>query len=210
MNVCLHVGCSGSGKTYALQRAVWRDVQRDTMRVIVLDRMHEWVRVPQGVTAARHATVEGALLDVTHSVLVVSASREDIRDTAQRAADWALRGKDLRGVIIPEAYRAAPSQGRLAPEIEEIACAGRHHAARLYLDVQRPTMLHPTLREQSEIWRAFAAYSQDDLSLYRAIGGSDLADGVRECGARLTAGQPGWHIELDAARRPPFSLRRAK
>lgn len=197
----LAIGVSGAGKTHGIKGEVYAAARLHP--VIVIDRMHEWSRGDgwaRDVGTAAKMIKDGARLVIVRPPDAVAA--------AEQACAWARDYPGLAGVAIPEAHRVAPNASKLAIPVEDVACAWRHHKVALWLDTQRIALLSRTLTEQAREIRLYAIVGDLDTRVVAELGGRDLALLVRECAARLAAGQPGWHVRLGLVRVPPYEMRR--
>lgn len=170
---------------------------------MVIDRMAEWDR---GDAGARSVEQAAKLIDGGARLVIVRTS--DAVRSAVEACGWARDHRELAGVAIPEAHRVAPNSGRLPTEIEDAACAWRHHRVSLWLDTQRIALLSRTLTEQARLIRIYAVVGELDLRTIAELGGRELGEAVRMCAARLHRGEPGWHVALGLVRTPPYALER--
>jgi hypothetical protein len=195
----LAVGVSGAGKTYSIRADVYRAARE--CPVMVIDRMKEWTRGDAGVRSVAdgaRAVADGARLVIVRPQDVVQATEEACR--------WARDYSGLAGVAVPEAHRALPNGGRLAPAVEDCVTAWRHHRVALWLDTQRLSLLNRTVTEQARELRLFAIVGDLDLRAVSELGGRELVAAVRACAQRLADGEPGWHVQLGLVRVPPYRV----
>jgi hypothetical protein len=195
------IGVSGAGKTHGIRREVYSAAAH--YPVIVLDRMHEWDRGDAGCT-----TVADAAKVIQAGARLVIVRPADVVSAAEAACLWARDYPGQAGVAIPEAHRPLPNGARLSPGAEDVACAWRHYKVSLWLDTQRFALLNRTITEQAREIKLYAVAGELDTRLVAELGGRELALLVRESAARLSKGEPGWHVALGLVRVPPYRLSR--
>lgn len=214
------VGVSGSGKTFGIRRDIASAV-RAGMPVVAIDRMKEWDEVPAdlvsmtaGATNALPREAMARTLAAGRRLLVLryDPSRPGaLTDPIAAAIDacaWAREHRGAAGVALPEAHRVAPVMPvKLPPDIEEIATCWRHHQVALWADTQRLANLNKTVLENARDVRLYAMVGPRDLAAAEELA-SGMAPLVREAGARLARGEPGWHVRLGWSRLPPYELAR--
>lgn len=195
----LHIGTSGAGKTYGLRTEVYA-AARDGMRVIVIDRMHEWTHADAFVGTTKEAI---AAIASGARLVVVARPGLDPAVEVEAACQWACAGPETRGVAFAEAHAVAPSMGRLTPHLMDVATAWRHYTVALWIDTQRVATLSRTITEQARTVRIFAVIGDRDRAAMAELAGTTILAAIDECVAHLAAGRAGYHIELGLVRVPP-------
>lgn len=210
--VQVHVGVSGSGKTYRAQRLAERAAQLGA-KVLVIDIHREFTkegRLPMAVVS-EPAHCDKAVA-AGHRFLVAQPA-EFLGLAHARLIEWGLRSRDTL-FVITEAHRYWPSHARPGVALDapsaELLTAYRHFGCGLIADTQRAAALSKTATEQASILRVFATVGRRDLDVLDDYA-RGLAQAATDAAGRLARGEAGWHVCVDTrTRMGPFTLTRGE
>lgn len=212
----LHVGVSGSGKTYGMKTDVFNTAR--FMPVLAIDRMAEWGTVPRALVHKGFVTI-GEACDWLRegekrrrNGLAIVRDTGDVAQAFDLACRWAVMGDGPRGVACSEIHRACPNHVPLLSNVEAVATQWRHKQVALFIDTPRLSLLSPTLREQSTSGlKIFSVFGPRDLAVIAETWGAQVEAAVRECSRRFVAGGgvggngAGWYVRPNV---PPYKLER--
>lgn len=124
--------------------------------------------------------------------------RADHRELAEQLAGAAKAGPGTV-LCIPEAQKVAPEHKPLTLDIDDIVHRREHRFvnARLWVDTQQLADLKTEVLAGCTRIHLFGGADFRDGGRVRRWGGRELADAVRECGARAAAGSKGWHVAIN-------------
>ena len=204
--ISLSVGVSGSGKTYGIKQQVYRAVSNG-MRVIVIDRLHEWRAVPRAIadrTGVFDSVREAIVKKPDKGGNLTLVRSRDMELDAERVCQWAMRTGNV-GIAISEAHRVLANRAVLPRgALGDVLTSGRHRNIRLWLDTQRLALLSKTATEQAANVRVYTIVGDRDKSVLKTTWGTALLAAVEECGAKLARGEAGWHVRLGPSRLGPY------
>lgn len=189
----LHIGTSGSGKTFDLKKEVERDATE--IPIIVLDQMSEWTSAPRGIFVRGVTSVEEAIAIFkkqgarAKGIVIVRGMGARVGEAWDRACDWARRTPQHRGVACSEVHIPCPSGKDLLPNVLVAATQYRHKNITIYVDTQRLALMDTTLRDQADTdVKIFSVVGARDIDVIRGAWGRTVEENVRECARRFIAG----------------------
>lgn len=214
----LHVGMSGSGKTVELneqvreavldegERGVYVDTAGDDGAALFGELVEErdlWCYCADSIPVVRQRLAQGA-----HFVLYQPArdrelgppARGEIPDV-EHLASICL---DMRDVFlaITEVHMHVPEAAPIGRQTRTLLTQYRHYGCSILADTQRFAAVAKPLVSQASALRLFAMAGEADLKVVQDIGGRPLRAAVEEAARRMEAGEPGYHVAIDA-RHPP-------
>lgn len=182
--VTLHLGRKGSGKSYMAKR----EAERAGKLVAVWDPRREWAgpgacdppRMRRLVVRTMAAFRERQLKTRGPLAPCVVFQLEPTDRELALWCRWILRaGQHL--VVVDEAQLVAPPH-YCPPPFRELVTTCRHVSVDLLLCCQRPSTIHPDVRAQADIVRAWKMVEPRDLEWMREFCGSDFAKRLPKLG----------------------------
>lgn len=220
-------GSCGSGKSYAIQRMVARELRRPhgwsfvdlDLNGEIPSRAPALVGSPPLRVFVAHTPDEARVALNRGARFVVVQPGQDVDDSDIPAiADelarhvWEVGGTIL---VLPEAHVACPEGRGVPPHVARILHRFRHNrGARgngcgLWYDSQHFSRLSKRVEDETRLFLFHATSTPRDVERIRDLGGPELVRLVDECARRLAAGEKGWHVPVSSMNpRPPFGLNR--
>jgi hypothetical protein len=212
--VLLHVGVSGSGKTFALQEDACERIDAGR-RALIIDTAREWNASPHAIDpvyvetldAARESLRRGTrmvVLRVARPTTLGPAPKGEV-PLIERACALALDERAI-DLVVTEAHMHLAGDDAVGVQTRTLITQYRHYGCALAVDTQRFAALATRVRAQASAMRLFALVGSRDLVAVDEVGGPALVAAVQACNAKLAAGEAGWHVYIDP-KRPPLSPR---
>jgi len=206
----LHVGTSGSGKTFGLKEGIFADADRG-IPFLILECREDWTGAPARFRPAPYTDVNAAIRDLQSGATRFAVVRPvgDPIAAWDRACEWACRTPGPCGVACAEAHEVMPNK-RIHPKWTTRAITQwRHYGIEMWIDTQRFAELWTTAVSQAVYdTKIYATVGPADLKMMQSLWGYEIVRAADECAARLAAGQPGWYVKMGLVRRPPFQIHR--
>lgn len=180
--ISIHYGRKGSGKSYHAKRLA----EKVKGPLAIWDPVTDWTGRGKDGLSCRATVVRdlGAFARVTKErggariARVLIFQLED--DQFDLFVRWCLKvGKQT--VIVDEAPLVFPSNG-MPPLRKRLVTTSRHAGVDLVLCAQRPAQLHPNIRSQADIVRAWKTTERRDLDVLAELCGSQWAKTLSRLG----------------------------
>lgn len=207
----MNIGMSGSGKSRELQEQT-NDALDDGERCVAIDTTGEAAREEWWPDAQIVSTIpelakglhrgEELLLFVPARDRQLGPPRRDELPSIEHIAALCLDARDVT-LVITEAHMHIGEGAPMGRQVRTLLTQYRHYDCAVLADTQRFAAVAKPLVSQATALRLFAMAGARDLGVVADIGGNPLVAAVQECARRLAAGEPGWHVVIDA-RHPPI------
>lgn len=227
-HLVLHLGATGSGKTWRLKTRVAAAVRvgwtRQTgMRVLVADVKREWPRgpkdpprtpltsgsaIPMARVTGRVPAADAELPDVTIARPVEGWPEERIEAWHEQLVRFALERRRVV-LVSPEVWRYAPqSRQRLPPGLAELAHEHRHRDVCFWADAQSYPEVNKELVRRCGTHVIHGTDALEDLDRLQRMGGRPLRAAVLRAMQLNDERGPGHFVVYQRARPlGPFVLR---